>query len=629
MCSIFGILNFNGLKQQGQFDSAFLHKINKALLHRGPDDSGTYLDNYLGFAHNRLSIQDLSAAGHQPMFSSCGNYVIAYNGEVYNHIELRQRFLPVDAFKGHSDTETIIELFSLFMNKGMLFPSLLTELNGMFAIAIWDIRRQRLFLARDRMGIKPIYVYSKGPILSFSSEIKAFNVAGFDMEIRPQGMADYFTYGHSSFPNTIYRNVKKFQPGTWQIIEKETIKEGKFWSLYSNYKMFTGSYGDAVSQLRELVADSIQKRLISDVPFGAFLSGGVDSSAITYFMQKYHGSSVNTFSVGFDAEGFNDPFSGNKYSELQDARSISNKYGSIHHELVLKPDDLKQNLDKLVYHYDEPFGDSAALPTLMICQLARQFITVCHSGDGADELFGGYRRYRAHLFCENHPFLSQLFLFGYDKIKPILTRTRRLHKIASAFKETNPVARYSRWLETMDASGFAEMTGSEMRINSEYDRAYRTCKGDTGKFMLLADQGTLLVDGYLEKIDKASMANSLEVRVPYLDYRLVDFSNSLPVHWKINKSGKRIFKDALKGIVPDSILNKSKRGFTVPLDEWFQNELSGFLKERLLDASVDYAAYGLNRKVIERYLKEHLELEQDQSYFLWQVLVFNTWIRAQ
>lgn len=626
MCSIFGILNFDAGSNQHQFDNSFLRKINGVLAHRGPDDAGYYHDKAIAMTHNRLSIQDLSQAGHQPMFSACGNYVISYNGEIYNHHELRRKYLPAHQFRGHSDTETLIELYADFQRHGKDLDFLLNQLNGMFAIAIWDIRNQCLFLARDRLGVKPLFIYRKGHVLSFASEIKAFKAACFDLEVSEQGIANYFVYGYSPSPSTIYKNIMKFKPGTLQVLKQEGATEATYWSKYGGVSDFVGNYQDAVLQLRELIADAIRMRLISDVPFGAFLSGGVDSSAITYFMQKFHGSSINTYSVGFEVDRFTQKaIDGNKFSELPDARLVAERLGSVHHELVIGANDLMKNIEALSYCYDEPFGDPAAFPMYMICQLAKKKITVCHSGDGADEIFGGYRRYAAHLFSENHPFLSKLYLMGYFTFSSWLPASPRLAKIAAAYQEQSPIDRYSHWLETLERSTYFELTGMKLKINPDYQCAYTACRKDVGKFMLMADQGTLLPDVYLEKVDKASMASSLEVRVPFLDYRLLNFCNSLPAKWKIGRISKRIFKDALKGAVPAEILHKPKRGFTVPISDWFRSDLMAFIQSRLLDSSALYACYGLNKKVVERCLREHIKQKHDYSGFLWQMLMFVVW----
>jgi asparagine synthase (glutamine-hydrolysing) len=621
MCSISGFIDFKEPHSQ-----EFLKKLNNTMSHRGPDDQGYYIDNNVGFAHNRLSILDLSSAGHQPMESECGRFVICYNGEIYNHNELRKRFLPGRGFKGHSDTETLIELISCFYSAGKNIENVLKELNGMFAFAFWDKKEQTLLLVRDRMGIKPLYLYRKGGFTAFASEIKAFSSAGLDMSLSQEGIETYFTYGHSTMPSTIYLHVNKLLPGSFMSISNRKVENRYYWELHHNTGRFAGSYSDAVCQLKSLISDSVRLRLISDVPFGAFLSGGIDSSTITVLMQKYHGSPVNTFSVGFDFTGNKtNPAKGGKYSELPDARAVSKQIGSIHHELTPTADDLINIIEKLVYHYDEPYGDPAAFPTYMVSYLAKKYVTVCHSGEGADELFGGYRRYLANLWFENHIFLSRLYSAGFTLLESFLPRMRKLRKISQAFKENDAVKRYSCWLETLEKDTFFRLTGSKIKPNEYYSKIYELVKSDPGQFILLADQSAWLVDGYLEKVDKASMACSLEARVPFLDHRIVEFANSLPVKWKIGRTTKLILKNSTRGILPDNIIDKPKRGFTVPLDEWFRNELKKYCQDLLFASDFNYSEFNLNRKTVESCFNDHLKMRKDYSSFIWQMLIFIIW----
>jgi asparagine synthase (glutamine-hydrolysing) len=596
--------------------------------HRGPNDAGQFSDNGFYMAHNRLSILDLSQAGHQPMVSKCGNYVICLNGEIYNHLELRKAYLSNSRFRGTSDTETLLELCALCLNDKREFCGVLPLLNGIFAFALWDRRKGLLYLARDRMGVKPLYVYKEGRTFGFASECKAFFSGRLDMSLCQAGIRNYFTYGHSIAPQTIFANVRKVPAASWVCVNRElSERTSQYWDSSATEHAFTGkTYEDCLMELRALIEDGVRMQLISDVPLGAFLSGGVDSSTLVTLIQKNHGRAINTFSVGFDVGSpGSDARKGGRYSELHEARRIANLIGSVHHEIVPAAADLTDLIEKLVWHYDEPFSDPAAFPTYMICKLAKQYVTVCHSGEGADEVFGGYRRYSAHLWHRRHPLLSSLYVGGIDALSPLLPRVRRLRKIAEAFSERDEVRRYSRWLESLSESDFVKLTGSAGVANPEYEAVLNSCGGDIGRFLLLADQKTWLVDCYLEKLDKASMACALEARVPFLDHRIVEFANSLPTPWKIGERTKRVLKDSVRGLIPDSIIDKPKRGFSVPLDEWFRGELREYLADRLFSSGFNYGRFGLRRQAVERFFSAHVAGNRDYSSFLWQMLVFVVW----
>jgi asparagine synthase (glutamine-hydrolysing) len=342
-------------------------------------------------------------------------------------------------------------------------------------------------------------------------------------------------------------------------------------------------------------------------------------------MQQYHGATINTFSVAFNVANCQDH---GKYSELNEAALVAKQIGSTHHEIFPTVNDLMACIEKVSYHYDEPFGDPAAFPTYIVSEFARRQVTVCLTGEGADELFGGYRRYSAELWHERHRFLSKLFVSGFTLLSPLIPRNRRLRKIADAFGDANTPRRYSKWLETLEESEYASFAGAPMVRNPDFARIYEMAGRDLSKFMLLADQLTLLVDGYLEKVDKASMAHSLEARVPFLDHRIVEFANSLPMRWKIGKTTKQILKDCMRGILPDAILDKPKHGFAVPIDEWLKGELKSYFQERVFGSGFFFEMYGLNRRFVERAFKDHCEMRRDRSFFLWHMLMFAIWSQS-
>lgn len=622
MCSISGIFDVNN-----NIDAIQLEKFNEILRHRGPDSSGVFIEDYIGLAHTRLSILDLSSSGNQPMHSSSKRFVLVYNGEVYNHLDIRKEKLSHIKFRGGSDTETLVELLAFFIENNKGLDDALSLLNGMFAFAIWDRKKKWLFIARDRMGIKPLYICKQDGKLFFSSEIKALLQSGIRFKPNKIAIQNYFTYGHSRPSATIYEGITKLEPGTFIAVDLNKETKKKYWSLCVN-NHFNGSYNDAKDELSLLLDSSSKMRLIADVPVGAFLSGGIDSSAIVSLIQKHHGSSLNTFSVGFNVKtSRNGVKQGGKYSELNDAQIVAKQMNSIHHEIIPTSDDLIQNIEDIVYHYDEPFGDQASFPTYMVSQLAKKYVTVSLSGDGADELFGGYRRYKAHMWKYRHKIASSAFSVCINALSPLLPRIRRLRKIADTYMEQNEIRRYSKWLETLSNTDYQFLTGNEILYNPIYKEIFKFFDNDISKIMFIVDQSTLLVDGYLEKVDKASMAHSLEVRVPFLDHRIVEFANSLPIEWKINGTSKKILKDSLRTIIPDSIIDKPKRGFAVPIDEWFRNELSEYLKNSIFDETIPYGDLGLNFQFIKNAYNSHINGKKDYAFFLWQTLFFAIWVK--
>lgn len=615
MCSILGIID-----QCNKVDYNFLCQLNETLDHRGPDSSGIWLEENVGFAHNRLAIQDLSESGHQPMISKSERFILCFNGEIYNHLEIRKGKLSSATFKGHSDTETLVELLAQEISAGGVIENAINMCNGMFSFSLWDRDRKELYLVRDRIGIKPLYYYSNKNVLMFSSELKPFWKSNVELTVSESGIKTYLTYGHSCWPNTILKDVYQVQPGHYLKISNNGVVDNEYWSAIELKNNYSKSYEDAFHELDELINDSVKLRMISDVPFGAFLSGGIDSSLIVSLMQKHHGGAINTFSVGFET-GSKNVYEGGKYSELNDARKVSEQIGSIHHEITPSSTDLVNNIERIVYHYDEPFGDPAAFPTYLVSELAKQKVTVCASGEGADELFGGYRRYKANLWYHNHKIMSRLFTISIDTCSPFLPRLRRFRKLAEVYKGNNNAPEtYSKWLHL--GKNLLKEEGS---INSQYQKIWDKIGHDIEQFPLLADQCTWLVDSYLKKLDNASMAHSLEGRVPFLDHRLVEFANTLKVDWKYKSDSKKILKDVAMKYIPKEIIQKSKRGFTVPLDEWIRNDLNDYFMQVLFDSNEIYDAYSINKNTVESLHKEHVQMKRDNSYILWHIAMLSIW----
>jgi len=628
MCGIAGQLNFNSHRPVVRED---LEIMAERLAHRGPDDQGVYLDGNLGLAHLRLSILDLSAAGHQPMSSADRRFWITYNGEVYNYQQLRRDLEAAGyPFRSHTDTEVVVALFQ------KLGEGCLLRLEGMFAFAIWDKETRTLFLARDPLGIKPLYYYQDSERFLFASEIKAILAApGVPKDVDFLGLHNFFAHGHSTAPLTIYRRIQKLRPGHWILVRDGRVTVQPYWNPRPGPDRNGASarWEEKASELRQLLTRSVHAHLVSDVPVGVFLSGGLDSSALVALMAQA-GARVKTFSVGFKSHS--------KYNELDKARMVANHFGTDHHELMLDENDLRDSLEKLVYYYDEPFGDPAAFPTYFVSRLARQTVKVCLSGEGADELFGGYRRYMAERYSGAFRTLPTVLR---SKVIPHLVnqlpRSYRLKQLVRTLDISDPVQRQGNWqmvfTDDLRYELFKTQTSDHPNGHDVYDsfRRYRIPDGTDGlNGVLFADVRSWLADCYLEKVDKASMAVGLEARVPFLDRAVVEFALQLPADQKVKldlrprgRSLKRLFGYVLRDLLPAPILNNPKHGFAVPLDPWFRATLSRFLGEVLLDDRARRRGY-FNMPLIERLWNEHRSGRETRSKQLWLLAMFELWHRA-
>jgi asparagine synthase (glutamine-hydrolysing) len=597
--------------------------MNSSLLHRGPDDEGFFVEGSIGLGNRRLSIIDLRR-GKQPIFNEEKSIVITFNGEIYNYPELRQELIR----RGHhfytdSDTEVIVHLYE---DDDV---HCLDKLNGMFAFALWDLRKNRLFLARDRLGIKPLYYYLDGEKLVFASEIKAILVdESIERKIDPKGLINYFTFGHSVAPVTIYQGIKKLLPGHYLLYEDGRVVIEQYWDVPLDTTQEDRGEAYYKAKVLELLSRSVQRRMIADVPIGALLSGGIDSSAVVALMSRVSDRPVQTFSVGFEF--------GETYNELDDARIVARHFRTDHHELLLKDRDLVQVLQKLVYHYDEPFGDPAAFPTYLVSEFARQYVKVTLTGEGGDEIFGGYRRYSIERFASYYQILPTFLRDNFiQKFVGCLPRLRRLKKTLNTLSITNPPIRYGSWLTVFSDEMKWQLFNAQLTAILEgldafevYKRYYQRASGKPllDKVMYV-DQKTWLPDTYLEKVDKASMAVSLETRVPFLDHELVEFTAAIPAKYKIRGfKTKYILKQAMKGILPESTLHKPKHGFAVPTDPWFRGKLKDFVWEVLFDPKTRSRGY-FNFNYIKKLYKAHEQGKEVYDKHLWLLLVFELWHR--
>jgi len=619
MCGICGRLNFD----RRPVEASLIKRMSAALAHRGPDDEGVYIGATVGLGNRRLSIIDLEL-GHQPMSDGSDTAWIVYNGEIYNFPSLRETLQTKGyPFVTHSDTEVILAAYELFD------VECLQHLQGMFAFAIWDEDKQRLFLARDRLGIKPLYYYMDGGKIVFASEIKALlKDPEVPRELDLKGLFNFFAYGHAVAPDTIYRGIKKLLPGHYLIcLGDGQCQLSQYWD--SPLPNDDEDRGEDYyrTRIEELLGRAVSSHLLSDVPLGAFLSGGVDSSAVVAFMTRVMDRPITTFSVGFCGPSF--------FNELDDARFVSQHFGTDHHEITLTEEDLIETLETLVYHYDEPYGDAAGLPTYLVSRLARQYVKVILTGEGSDELFGGYRRYSVERFSPSFlllpPFLRKDVL---QRLINVMPRLRRTKKALAAMNVADPVERYGSWLLVFDIHLLEDLFHPDLSgFLKDYDPfwPYRIHypQGDSERLnrILHVDQKTWLVDGYLEKVDKAAMAVGLEARVPFLDHHLVEFVAGVPSKYKIRGwTTKYILKKVLKGILPERILRKRKHGFSVPIDPWFRGKLRSYVQEILLDPKTLNRCI-FQRKTIERLFQDHLRGQEIYDTHLWLLLNFELWQR--
>lgn len=636
-------------------DLAVLERMTTALAHRGPDDAGYYHTALapdqawrdlpavfspsgqratpagpgaaLGF--RRLSIIDL-AGGNQPLSNEDGTVWISFNGEIYNYRELRAVLeRQGHSFRTSSDTETIVHLYEQYGTRCV------ERLRGMFALAIWDHPRRQLFLARDRLGKKPLVYRLERDRLLFASELKSLlQVPGLPRDLNPVALSEYLTYQYVPHPHAILRGFNKLPPAHWAVYRNGTIDLQEYWApafaKAPAYSEAPVTQAQAREQLRATLTDAVRLRMRSDVPLGAFLSGGVDSTIIAGLMQSLSRQPVKTFSIGFPVKAFD---------ERSYARMAAQYLKTEHHEQVVEPSAL-QILPKLIRQYDEPFGDSSAIPMMYLSEMTRQHVTVALSGDGGDELFAGYERYRAvkiaQMFDRLPRLLRKMIASPVWQNLPASTRQkskrRRLKRLLSALAYPRE-RRYLKWISIFDDVRLPELWSDGFREQlRDFDpaefilTAYRECpKRNFVTRTTCTDILTYLPCDILNKVDIASMTYGLEVRCPFLDHEVVDLAAGMPLEWKMHRGrGKRILVETFADLLPAPIRHRSKMGFGVPLDHWFRGELAPLLKQVLLDPKS--LGRGLFRpQAVEQLVEEHVTSRWDHSYRLWSLLVLELW----
>ena len=622
MCGIAGFTRFH--HATGDVNS--LIKMGDRIAHRGPDAHGEYLDENVGLCHRRLSIIDLSTAGNQPMFSEDGNLVIVFNGEIYNFLELRAE-LEKDGyvFKTRTDTEVIL---ALYLQDG---ERCVEKLFGMFAFALWNKTSKELFLARDRLGKKPLYYYYDQNRFIFASEIKAIlEIDSVPRAVREDAIYDYFMYQYVPESKSIFNNINKVAPGHTLTINRKGLKTRKYWDV-SFSQQSSASAEDISDQLLEIINTCTRQRMISDVPLGAFLSGGVDSSGIVALMAKNSSKPVITCSIGFDSKEFD---------EVEYARQVAEQYQTAHHELTVK-ENILDRFEAIATYFDEPFADQSLVPTYFVSQLARQKVTVALAGDGGDENFAGYSKYivdqAENKLREKVPgFLRQKILphfFGPFERSPLrlLNRAATLIKAleqtpAKGFFFTNAFLTDGAWARLANDGLKMNMAGyhpSDISVNY-YQSADAN---DHLSRVLYTDIKTYLVSDILVKVDRMSMANSLEVRAPLLDHRVVEFAASIPSSLKLHEGDKKhILKKAFARLLPNDILYRKKMGFSVPLSHWLKNELRATIEEKVIAKHSGLSNY-FNVVEINKIWREHLQGKRDNSTVLWSLLMFELWFQ--
>ena len=620
MCGIAGFIQTPsiGLNQTD------LVNMGDAILHRGPDASATYMNEQVGLVHRRLSIIDLSDAGTQPMYSDDNNLVIVFNGEIYNYLPLRQTLQDKGyPFRSHTDTEVILALYKEYGT------DCLAHLNGMFAFAIWDKTEQSLFIARDRIGKKPLYYYHANGLFAFGSELKALlTLAQIPRVIREDAVYDFFAYQYIPDPKTIFTDMHKLPPGHHMIIKDQHCDIQQYWDV-SFAQQSDLDEAQATVYLRELLAQCTHSRMLADVDLGAFLSGGVDSGGVVAMMAQASETPVKTCTIGFDDERFN---------ETEFAKIVARQYHTEHHEFSVHQD-VAEHLEHIVSYFDEPFGDPSLVPTFFVSQLARQVVKVAIAGDGGDEVFAGYEKYSIDAI-ENS--LREKFPKGLrQNLFPALAKicakgqhtffrkgTTLLNSLAldpaMGFYLTNSQITDSQWQELVKPE-FAARLGDYHPANITLD-AYDKADGpDHLAKILYTDLKTYLPGGILVKVDRMSMANSLEVRAPILDKTVIEFAATLPSKMKYNNGEKKyILKEAFKPLLPDDVLYRKKMGFSVPLATWFREHIKQIAAHYFFAHTTGIYTY-FHAATIQQWWDEHQAQTHDHSHLLWSLLMFQMW----
>ncbi|MGH7801343.1 MAG: asparagine synthase (glutamine-hydrolyzing) [Thermodesulfobacteriota bacterium] len=637
MCGIVGFCSCNK-----KIDEAILTSMRDALTHRGPDDAGIYVDveNNVGLGHKRLSILDLSSLGHQPMSNDNGSIWITYNGEVYNFKEIREELKQRGySFKSNSDTEVVIKSYEEW---GI---DCVHKFIGMFALGIWDKREKKLYLLRDRVGVKPLYYYHKDGLFLFGSELKALmKHPNFDKEVDFSILPLYLRYGYIPAPFTIFKNTYKLRPGHYLCVFNDIVKEVKYWDIVDFYleEPINLSEDEITEELENLLVDSFKYRLVSDVPVGVFLSGGIDSTTLTALLQKNISTQLKTFSIGFYEENLD---------EAKWAKKIANYLETDHTEYYLSVKEALSIIQKLPEIYDEPFGDSSGIPTYLVSRLARQDVTVTLSADGGDELFCGYNRYKSVIYLNRwflrlpryirnsiikalSSFTPSKVDFLYGTFKPLMPEIKdhrdKFEKWRNMLRESsngNPLDMYKFNINRWTPDDLTRLLGYQ--YNSKFttyfeETFFRLKNNDLVTQVMAVDFKTWLVDDILTKVDRATMSVGLEAREPFLDHRLVQYVARIPIDLKYkNGMSKYILRKILYKYVPRELLERPKQGFVVPLAGWLKGELSSLVMNYLNEDRLKKEGI-FNPAVVSSCVKDFMNGSINVNK-IWFLLMFEMW----
>ena len=636
-CGYYDINNYDGWAD-------LIQEMNSAIANRGPDDFGIWKDEDFGIVlgHQRLAIVDLTSAGHQPMISTSGRFVIAFNGEIYNHLQLRKKLEEknqVTSWRGHSDTETLLACF-----EAVGITDTLRQATGMFALAAWDKKSKQLTLARDRVGEKPLYYGWQGDSFLFGSELKALRAhPNFKNEIDRDALSLMMRHCYIPAPYSIYSGISKLMPGCMLTLSQQQPQPNiePYWSAVDAVKAglqnpFSGTAEEAVNQLEQRLKDVIFGQMLADVPLGAFLSGGIDSSTIVALMQAQSHTPIKTFTIGFDDKGYN---------EAAHAKVVAKHLGTDHTELYIPPKQAQNVIPRLPYLYDEPFADSSQIPTFLVSQLAKEHVTVSLSGDAGDELFCGYNRYH----------LTSKLWKGIFPVPAFLRRGVAKGITSISPEAWNKIAHYTPLRQKLVFAGDKLHKGADVLASHSVDELYyglvSTAKhpellvrnstepmtlltGNTPKItgqsdverMMLLDILTYLPDDILVKVDRAAMGVSLETRVPFLDHNIVEFALSLPLDYKLRDGQtKWPLRQILYKYVPQSLIDRPKMGFGIPLANWLRGPLKEWAEQLLNKERLDKEGYFFSDEV-SRFWREHQEGNRNWAYILWNILMFQAWL---
>ncbi len=605
-------------------DEALVARMTKVIAHRGPDQDGIYTDEFISLGHRRLSIIDLSEHGRQPMSNEDGSVWVAFVGEIYNFQELRTVLEGLGhTFRSRTDTEVIVHAYEEYG------PACVERFNGMFAFAVWDRKRRELVLARDRLGVKPLYYYAQDEKLVFASEIKAIvQVPEVKREINPEALYHYVGYEFVPAPATMFRKVHKLPPGHYLRYKDGKAEVVRYWDVEFHRQAHSREYYEET--MRDMLTESVRKRLVSDVPLGVFLSGGLDSSAVVALMNRCGVEQIQTFSLGYA-----DP----SFSELDYARIIAKQFGTKHREIIIDPitPDL---IEKAVWHLDEPMTDLSTIPFYLICKMAREHVTVCLSGEGGDEVLVGYDRFKASKANGYYAFLPEWVRRGV--IAPVINalpdqpQKKGLVNVVKRFIQGGLLpeeAGHMRWqyfgMPADDQQLFAkDILGEISRDPFAPIRAHALRCNSTERLdrEIYVDLKFTMPDSVLMKVDKMSMAHALEVRVPFLDYQFVEFCATIPGDLKLEGfTTKGIFRSAMKGILPDEIRARGKQGYSLPIKNWLRQDLREYMTDLLTSSPLMGEAFNMN--YIRQLIRDHVEYRANHNHILWALINLAIWHR--